>query len=177
MAVYWEDRDEIVRCMLDGGWELYEPTRSRYLDKIVAPEAQKREKSNIWCVKKGNASYRFTERGNQLFDAFFDGTEQTELNFIEFLFNRRDDQFFYYARNERTRRALPAAVLKTADVCYLAPELVLLYKSTAAGKAEYQMDFDSAYPHMSEEQTGWLMNALRMMNPDGHKWLEKAYRP
>lgn len=52
MAVYWEDRDEIVRCMLDGGWELYEPTRSRYLHKIVAPEAQKREESNIWCVKK-----------------------------------------------------------------------------------------------------------------------------
>ncbi len=51
-AVYWEDRDEIVRCMLDGGWELYEPTRSRYLHKIVAPEAQKREESNIWCVKK-----------------------------------------------------------------------------------------------------------------------------
>lgn len=72
---------------------------------------------------------------------------------------------------------MPAAVLKTADVCYLAPELVLLYKSTAAGKAEYQMDFDSAYPHMNEEQTGWLMNALRTMNPDGHKWLEKAYRP
>ena len=177
VAVYWENRDEIVRYMLDSEWELYEPTRSRYLHKIVAPETQKREKSNIWCVKKDNASYRFTERENYLFDALFDGTEQTELNFIEFLFNKRDEKFFYYARNERIKRALPAAILKTSDICYLAPEIVLLYKSTAAGKAEYQMDFDNAYPHMHEEQISWLMNALMTMNPDGHRWLEKVYRP
>lgn len=68
-------------------------------------------------------------------------------------------------------RELNKVILYENDLSYLAPELLLLYKSTDTERAGYQQDFDLAYSKMNNEQKEWLNNALRVMNPDGHKWL------
>ena len=36
----------------------------------------------------------------------------------------------------------------------------------------YQQDFELAFLKMSSEQKKWLSNSLKIMNPDGHKWLQ-----
>lgn len=53
----------------------------------------------------------------------------------------------------------------------MAPELLLLYKSTDIEREGYQQDFELAYSKMNNEQKEWLNNALKVMNPNGHKWL------
>ena len=172
VAVYWEDRDTIVQYMLDNAWDVYEPCGTEHLHKINAATDQKRVKTNIWCVRPDTPHYSFTKHENNMFAVDFDGKKQTDLGFIEFLFNKRRDDFFLYARNESIKLSMNHAVLKTEGIPFLAPELVLLYKSTAVHNPEYQLDFNNAMPKMDKMQKMWLEEALNGMFPAGHKWLE-----
>lgn len=173
VSAYWDDRDTIVRYMLDQGWDVYEPCGGETLHRICGVADQQRVKSNIWCVRPSNPHYRFVEREQGMYAVDFDDSEQNELDFIEFLFNRREPGFFLYARNTVIKLALDRAVLWAEDIPYLAPELVLLYKSTAVSNPDYQLDYDNAATKMDREQLAWLEKALLCMFPDGHRWLER----
>jgi hypothetical protein len=56
----------------------------------------------------------------------------------------------------------------------LAPELLLLYKSTDIEREGYLQDFELAFSKMNVEQKEWLNNSLKIMYPDGHKWMLDA---
>ena len=171
VAVYWSDRDKIVQHMLNEGWEIYEPCGTEYLHKIKDVANQKRIKTNIWCVKPCNAHYKFTEHEKDMLAVDFDNAEQIELDYIEFLFNTKKDGHFLYARNNDMKMTMDNAINKLDGIPYLAPEFVLLYKSTAADNPDYQLDFSNASLKMNERQAAWLKNALSIMFPNGHKWL------
>ena len=101
----------------------------------------------------------------------FRNTGQTKLDFIEFLFNSRNDTDFIYARNNEIKRALDKAILKNEGIPYLAPEVCLLYKSTDIIREGYQSDFDKAIVKMTDEQKDWLNDALIKTYPEGHEWI------
>ncbi|MCL2508438.1 MAG: hypothetical protein FWF05_04610 [Oscillospiraceae bacterium] len=172
VAVYREDRDAIVQRMLNDGWDMYEPCGCAFLHKIGGVETQKRIKSNIWCVRPDNAHYKFTAHEKDMFAVEFDGSEQTDLDFIELLFNDRRDGEFLYAKNKDIKMKLDSAVIKVKEIPYLTPELVLLYKSTMSESPDYQLDFENASMKMNEEQRAWLNGALIRMFPRGHKWIK-----
>jgi hypothetical protein len=69
---------------------------------------------------------------------------------------------------------LSRAVLHRNDIPYLAPEMVLLYKSTDINREGYQLDFISAIAKMDKEEKNWLKTALLTTNPAGHLWIEKC---
>ncbi|MCL2446146.1 MAG: hypothetical protein FWD06_05215 [Oscillospiraceae bacterium] len=173
LVVYWEDRDRLVAHMLADGWDVYEPCGTGYLHKINAVDDQLRIKMNIWCVQSSNPHYTFTEHEKDMYAVAFDDAEQTELDFIEFLFNTRQDGAFLFARNHDIKRSLNKAILHANGVPYLAPELVLLYKSQPADHTENQLDFECAAVKLNAEQRAWLQHALAVLFPDGHKWLAK----
>ena len=172
VVMFWEDRDKIIQHMLNHGWHVFEPCGTEYLHKINNVADQIRNKSNIWCVKPGNPHYEFTEHKNDMYAVDFDNSEQTELDYIEILFNTRTDKDFLYARNHDIKLAYNKAILEIKGIPCLAPEMVLLYKSTAADENEYQHDFDNASNEMGKEQLTWLSKSLSIMFPQGHKWLE-----
>ena len=172
VAVYREDRDKIIQYMLNENWDIYEPCGAGFLHKINDISSQKYVKDNIWCVKSYNQNYKFTEYEKDMYTVCFNNSEQTELDYIEFLFNTRADGNFLYRRNHNIKMSLENAILKINAVPCLAPEIVLLYKSTAPDNADYQLDFENALKKMNEEQSAWLKKALSIMFPCGHKWLE-----
>ena len=172
VAVYWEDRDKIVHYMIEDRWILFEPCGNDYLHKINSISEQKSVKTNIWCVRYNNPHYKFFEYDKEKFKVNFDGSEQIKLNFIEYLFNYHDNEYFIYASNYSIKREYHKAILKNDDIFYLAPELVLLYKSTAINNPDYQHDFQNTLPKMNEDQISWLKNALLLMFPGGHEWLQ-----
>jgi len=171
VIVYWEDRDKIVQYMLDNGWGVYEPCKAPYLHKINDLSSQKLMQDNIWCIQQTNPHYKFTEHDKDMFAIDFDNSEQTELNYIEFLFNTRKDGYFLYKRNHDIKIKLNDIVFYANDIPCLIPEMVLLYKSTMAENPDYQLDFDNAIKEMTLAQRLWLKEALAVMFPDGHKWL------
>jgi len=89
---------------------------------------------------------------------------------LEFLLNEQDHAAgeWVFRRDERIRRSIAAAFVKGADVPYLAPELVLLYKSKAPSSKDHA-DLEAVLPHLEAERRSWLGNALAIAAP-GHQW-------
>ena len=89
--------------------------------------------------------------------------------FVEVLLNEADGGRFVFRRNRSITLPLDRAFLRSADgLPFLAPEVVLLYKSSQAG--EYREDFQAAAPALGCLSRAWLTDALVTLRPD-HPWL------
>ena len=172
ICAYWRDRDEIIRYMQSQGFEVYEMLGGGRAHRITDPAVQMYEKRNIFCFKDGCPLlklYPLDENDCCYMEFFHVG--QTELNFIEFLFNDKSETDFEYARDRSVKLPLERAILHRDGIPYLAPEMCLLYKSTDTEREGYQQDFDLTYPKLDGGQKQWLMDTLNKLYPDGHKWI------
>jgi Aminoglycoside-2''-adenylyltransferase len=97
--------------------------------------------------------------------------ERHTPDFVEILLDEIDATHFRYRRDPsvaaerdrmwfRTRQGLPV----------LAPEIVLLYKSTAA--RDNEADFGTAVGRLNDGQRAWLRGALARAS-DAHPWIER----
>ncbi len=171
ISVYWKDRDEIILFMKSLGWDIYEMCGNGIVHRISDVNKQLRIKRNIFCIKGNCELVRFYPHDEiDMFYLEFDQRGQTKFNFLEFLFNDRTETDFLYARNKKVTRALSRAILARNNVPFLAPELVLLYKSTDIERNGYQLDYKETICMMDMEQKQWLVNSLNDMYPAGHQW-------
>ena len=172
VCAYWSDRDGIIRFMQSRGFSVYEMLGGGRAHRITDISRQIREKRNIFCFRDGCSLVRvYPLDENDCCRLEFFHIGQTELDFIEFLFNDRSETDFEYARDREIKREIGRAVLFADGVPYLAPELCLLYKSTDTERDGYQRDFELACRAMSAEQQSWLQSALKRLYPQGHKWI------
>jgi hypothetical protein len=95
---------------------------------------------------------------------------------IEFLLNECDEgsREWVFRRDPRVSKPLAEAFLGRPGVPYLAPEIVLLYKSKAPS-ARDETDLASALPHLEGKQRAWLYEALQVTSP-GHHWASTILR-
>ncbi len=172
VCAFWSERDEIIRFMQSQGFQVYEMLSGGRAHRITDLSKQLKEKRNIFCFKESCPLVKlYPKDENDCCYIEFFHTGQTELDFIEILFNDRTEKFFEYARDRDIKREYGKAVLYADGVPYLAPELCILYKSTYTDRDGYQQDFELAYKAMTEEQRGWLQTALKKLYPEGHKWI------
>ena len=175
ICAFWNDRDRIISYMQAQGFEVYEMLGGGRAHHITDISAQARIKKNIFCYREGCPlvkTYPPDEDGCCWMEFFHTG--QTELDFIEFLFNDRTAEAFEYARDRKITLDMKQAILYRDGVPYLAPELCLLYKSTETEREGYQQDFELAYEKMDAARREWLRNALKTAFPEGHKWLDET---
>lgn len=172
IAVYWRDRDKIIRYMQSLGWHVYEMCGNGIAHHITDINRQIKAKRNIFCFKEDCELVKLKPYGEKdMYYLEFDSKGQSSFNFIEYLFNDRTETEFLYARNHDIGLELTEAILFRAGIPFLSPELILLYKSTDIAREGYQLDFDSAIPPMSSRRKSWLKNALNIMYPQGHPWI------
>ena len=96
---------------------------------------------------------------------------------FEILLEATDGNDLVYRRDARVRAPLTAICRRTPDgISYLAPEICLLYKSTATDAARYTArnfaDFDVALPVLNGFARAWLREALNIINPE-HPWIPR----
>ncbi|MCL2884875.1 MAG: hypothetical protein FWF49_05260 [Oscillospiraceae bacterium] len=173
ISVYQQDRDKIISFMQSRDWTVYEAMGGGMVHLINNTADQKQIKRNIFCVRDGCPFFHVEFAEDNMYHCEIGHMEQKELDYIEFLFNNRIENEFIYARNGAIRRKLSQAILCEDDIAYLAPELVLLYKSTDLSRKENCQDFDIVTPYLSDESREWLRNALQTEFPDGHDWLAR----
>jgi hypothetical protein len=90
---------------------------------------------------------------------------------IELMLDEADGDLWVYRRDPRIRRLLATAIRQTADgIRYLAPELQLLYKSSATRDRD-DTDLAQTWPLLSDDARQWLRNALELVAPH-HHWVE-----
>jgi GrpB protein len=98
--------------------------------------------------------------------------------FIDCLFTNRTAALWTYRRRPEVVRLMARAELRTTSgVPYLAPELVLLFKSknTSANKRprpQDAADFERAEPCLDPERRAWLRWALTAVEPE-HPWIKR----
>ena len=92
-------------------------------------------------------------------------------DFLEVLFNERDGESFLFRKDFSIKRPLSQTVLQSSQgILYLAPEIVLLYKSRSHDETQNQADFVATIPKLSDESLTWLKNSIMTMNQE-HPWL------
>jgi GrpB-like predicted nucleotidyltransferase (UPF0157 family) len=98
-----------------------------------------------------------------------------EDEFIDFLLTEMD-AVWKYRREPFVVRSLERISLKTeSGIPYLAPELVLLFKSKNTSNqdgAQDESDFEIALPSLNSERRAWLRWALIATSPD-HPWIQR----
>lgn len=96
--------------------------------------------------------------------------------FIDFLLADLDGGVWRYRREPVIIRDMGRAGLRSDEgIPFLAPELVLLFKSkTTSGKerSKDQADFEKAYISLEPERRAWLRWALIATDPS-HPWIER----
>ena len=175
VCAFWEDRDRIIRYMQAQGFEVYEMLGGGRAHHITEGSEPLQARKNIFCCREGCPlvkTYPPDEDGCCWMEFFHTG--QTELDYIEFLFNDKTREAFEYARNREITLGLDRAVLNAGGIPYLAPELCLLYKSTDVEREGYQQDFELAWKTMDPSRRAWLRNALLRAYPGGHPWTDTA---
>jgi hypothetical protein len=72
------------------------------------------------------------------------------------------------------------AILFESDIPYLAPEVVLFFKSETYLEPYYQeksaIDFYVLAPLLSQESKFWLIDAIERANSCGHSWADVLKR-
>jgi hypothetical protein len=90
---------------------------------------------------------------------------------VEFLLNDRRDGMWLYRRNPAVRLPLRDAVLHAGPSHFLAPEIVLLYKSKQP-RATDEADFLNTLPRLSTNARKWLAEGIALMDAD-HPWVAR----
>lgn len=90
---------------------------------------------------------------------------------IELLLNEGTDAEWIHRRDSAVRLPMAEAIRFRDGTPYLAPEIVLLFKSKAP-KANDEADLEAALPMMSRSARGWLASAIARASSD-HPWLSK----
>jgi GrpB-like predicted nucleotidyltransferase (UPF0157 family) len=95
---------------------------------------------------------------------------------LDVLLAERDETHWQYRRDKSVTRALRDASLDTPlGVRALAPEIVLLFKSSSQSgdpRGKDEQDFERTLPTLNAESRGWLRDALLQTNPE-HLWLNR----
>ena len=180
VGLFWDQRKEIIEFMLARNWRVFEPDKGK-LYELFHSSSDRKIEDNLWCIKPDNPSYILQEIKNNRYKVVDKSVHQEELDFIEYLFNSKKNGYFLYKRNHDIKREINKAILEIEGIKFLAPEIVLLYKSifvksnynfTKEVINNYKNDFKVVYSLMDIEQKRWLESALQKEYPEGHLWLD-----
>jgi Aminoglycoside-2''-adenylyltransferase len=98
--------------------------------------------------------------------------ERAEPQQLEVLLNEAQGEQWVFRRNDEVKRPIAKCYLTTATgVNFLAPEIVLLYKSKAP-RAQDEQDFAAVCARLDAERRAWLRAAVTICNAK-HHWLNK----
>ncbi|MCL2362384.1 MAG: hypothetical protein FWC73_11305 [Defluviitaleaceae bacterium] len=192
ILVYREDKHRAVQFMIDMGWDVFgrfgengavwqflfykvEDIKDSFWDACggvwaIAPGCLPNVLAKIDRLQGGKHEvYTYKSRKWHV---------QDELEFIEIAFDGKDGNEYVASENPRITRLLDKTILYRDGVPYLAPEIVLYYKSgkgsmdSAYAKPRTIADFEAVMPMLSDESKKWLLEAIDTTWPDGYEWLD-----
>jgi len=90
---------------------------------------------------------------------------------LELLLSEHEGEHWIYRRDRRIARSLSVAFFEATPMPYLAPELVLLFKSKDT-KPKDDSDFHRSLEMLTADQRYWLRTALDIVAPK-HPWIKE----
>lgn len=182
ITVFDEDRRKIIDFIIKAGWNVYEPLHStNALRLITDPNDEGALNSlSIWAIKPGCSFIRAQPKSaeSNVFNYAILNEEQLGFDFIEIIFNSKNEGYFVCDKDRHIARNLDKSILFHEDIPYLAPEIILFFISDPAyiasdyHREKNNIDWDFVPPFLQRESMEWLINSLEVKYPEGNVRLE-----
>jgi len=190
ISVFKENKQAAVKFMQQNNWTVYgrfmevgKPATQYLFYKIEdITHSFWDDCRNMWAIKPNclPEMYKFHRLQGEVEVYSYKPCEWCvrNLEFIELEIDAREGDDFVLQENPRVTLPLEKAILYRDGVPYLAPEMVLFYKSDKFSsehpfvKPKTEADFKTIMPLLSSESKEWLINAINVAYPDGHGWLD-----
>jgi len=190
IMVFKEDKHRAVRFMMYKGWSVFgrfmeegRPITQHLFYKIDdITNSYWNDCKNMWAIKPGglpDVLHKLDRLPPEVYT--YQSRKwlvQDNIEFIELEFDARDGNDYVLRENPRIIHALDKAILYHDDIPYLAPELILFFKSDQFSsehpnvRPKTESDFKAIVPMLSEESKRWLLNAIDAAYPNGRGWLD-----
>jgi len=190
ILVFQEDKQRAVQFLMDDGWLVYgrfmeegRPITQHLfygIDDIT--DSYWRDCKNMWAIKPECLPAVLHKLDRLQPEVYTYQTRkwlvQDELEFIELEIDAKEGSDYMVQENPRIIRPLDKAILYRDGIPYLAPEVILFYKTDKFSSEHPQVrpktesDFKAIMPLLSAEQRQWLTDAIEIAYPDGYPWLD-----
>ena len=190
IVVYNEDKHRILKLLADGGWLAFgrfmeegKPITQQLFYKINDITDNYWDScKNMWVIRPKHLP-NVLERIDRLQEEVYTYKPrkwlvQEEIEFIELEFDSRENGTFILQEAPKIIREMEKAILYRNNIPYLAPEIVLFYKTDRFShehpviKVKTIGDFNTIMPLLSDESRKWLAEAVKTAYPDGYPWCE-----
>ena len=191
VLIFSEDKQRIIKFMMDNNWLVFgrfmedgKPITQHLFYKIddIANNYWD-DCKNIWAVK-ADCLPAVLDKIDRIPGEVYTYQSrkwlvQDKLEFIELEFDARDDSNYIAREDPKIARVLDKAILHRDGIPYLAPEIILFYKSdkfsveNAYAKPKTESDFKTIMPMLPTESKQWLLDAIAKTYPDGYVWLDE----
>lgn len=172
IMIFKEDLARTIAYMRNKGWRVEVPTRKGFIP-VDEESFESLDFENLWCMNEAYPTdyLRVDDKSSYNF-YHYDREVQEEFDFVEIVLNASEDNDFIYHKNPEIRRPLDLAIFEHDGMPYLAPEIVLLYKSKYLSE-DNQKDFNAVLAKLTQEQKSWLKQALICEYGNDHPWVER----
>jgi hypothetical protein len=171
ISVSYSDRLNAINFFLGKDWQI-EGKLFGGFKTLYSPSDYNENIHYFWSFPRGAAFIsEFVDEGGNRRIAYNRKT-QRELDYIEVFFDRIEDGQFIYRREPQLKRYINEAILERDGIKYLAPELVLLFKSNSLTEKNLQ-DFAIAICSLDVEAKSWLAASLLLLYGNSHIWLKQ----
>ena len=170
ISVPSSDRLKCIEFFLDKGWRIEGKLHDGFksLQKI---SDYTDDIHYFWSFPEGvNFVSEYVDaRGNRRIG--YNRNFQSKLDYIEVFFDSIEYGHFIFRRDPRVKRHEDWAILERDGLRYLAPELILLYKSNSLSEKNI-LDFHVTVDTLNDDSLTWLQQALSFVYGNSHQWLE-----
>ena len=186
IVVFKENKKDAVKFLMDNGWPVYgrfggpEQPVTQYLFHLIEDVTDNKwdDCENMWAVKPGSFAEMYSvDRIPGVYSYKINEPRLQGFDFIELAFDTREGSDFVLKDSPRITLPMEKAILHKDGVPYLAPEVVLFFKTDEAScnhpylKPKTETDFKAIMPLLPEERKKWLLDAIETAYPNGHDWL------
>ena len=191
ILVFTEDKQPVIQFMLDKGWTVFgrfmeegRPITQHLFYKIEdITNCFWDDCVNVWAIRPGCLS-NVLDKLDRLQGEIYTYKSRKwlvrdDLEFIELEFDVREGSDYVARESPRITLPLDKAILHCDGIPYLAPEVILFYKSdkysseNPYAKPKTESDFKTIMPMLAEESKKWLLDAIEETYPDGYGWLSE----
>ena len=190
VCFFADDRAEVLQYLLDrdwpvygrqGGWDEF-PAKQFIFYSITDANDPELKDYGFWAVKPNGwmemvplpranpGTYLYNNRG----------FKDDEFTFIEVCFDRKKDNEYILMENPKITRHMSKAILFADGIPYLAPEIILLFKTDQWSATNSYLgpkmvkDFHAVMPLLDDEQKNWLLSAIESAHGTHTPWLDEA---
>ncbi len=166
------DKKAVIAFLQQHGWNVFKRVSGEFICYFRSPDEFAPDDIAVFCIKPNCSFIEHKPFKDNMYAWKTISHEQKNFDFIEVIFNLLIDRKVTICQFPGISRPLEKAILYHGDIPYMSPELVLFCKAMTVDRTSYQLDFDLTVPFLSNESKGWLIKALEVSYPEGHKWLD-----